>query len=95
MTLYFITPSSIHFVAWLERDEKVRKCVLGMSLKIQICCVFIARIDVCRVRPCVIGRASASLGVVGMLGEQCGTAGGRGGDVGVCVLCVSQHISRF
>ena len=54
--------------------------------------VFLAKIDVCRVRPCVIGRAPASLGVVGMLWEQFGMAGGRGGDVGVCVLCVSQRI---
>ena len=54
--------------------------------------MFLAKIDVCRVRPCVIGRAHASLGVVGMLGEQFGMAGGRGGDVGVCALCVSQRI---
>ena len=57
--------------------------------------MFLAKIDVCRVRPWVIGRAPASLGVVGMLGEQFVTAEGRGGDVGVCVLCVSQHISCF
>jgi len=50
---------------------------------------FVVFLDVCRVRPCVIGRAPASLGVVGMLGEQFGSAGGRGGGVGVCVLGVS------
>jgi hypothetical protein len=57
--------------------------------------VFLAKIDVCRVRPCVIGRAPLTQGVVGMLGEQFGTAGGRGGVVGVCVLGVFQHISCF
>jgi hypothetical protein len=30
----------VHFVAWLERDEKVRKYVLGMCLKIQILLCF-------------------------------------------------------
>jgi hypothetical protein len=57
--------------------------------------VFLAKIDVCRVRPCVIGRAPLLQGVVGMLEEQFGTAGGRGGVVGVCVLGVFQHISCF
>ena len=51
--------------------------------------VFSENIDVCGVRPWVIGCAPASLGVVGMLGEHVGMAGGRGGGVGVCVLGVS------
>ena len=51
--------------------------------------MFLAKIDVCRVRPWVIGCAPASLGVVGMLGEHVGMAGGRGGGVGVGVLGVS------
>ncbi len=64
-------------------------CVFGMCLKIQIFVCYLAGIDVCRVRPLVIGRAPASLGVVGMLAEQFGMAGGRGGGVGVCVMGVS------
>ena len=63
-------------------------CVFWVYLSVFLCLI-LAQIDVCRVRPCVIGRAPASLGVVGMLGEQFCMAVWRGGRVGVCVLGVS------
>jgi len=76
------------------RREGAGGCALNVSENSNFV-VFLAKIDVCRVRPWVIGRAPLTQGVVVMLGEQFGTAGGRGGGVGVCVLGVSQHISRF
>ena len=69
--------------------ERCANMCLGYVSENSNCVVFLARIDVCRVRPCVIGRAPLSLGVVGMLGEHCSIAGGRGGGAGVCVLGVS------
>ena len=70
------------------RGEGAGGCALDVSENSNFV-VFLAKIDVCRVRPWVIGCAPASLGVVGMLREHVGTAGGRGGGVGVCVLGVS------
>jgi len=80
-------------VARLERDEKVRKCVLGMCLKIQILVCFAARIDVCIVRKGENGFVAASLGVVAVccMGEQFNIAEARGGGVGVCVWDVSEN----